>query len=154
MKKYVNAVFAYQLGQLVMNTIIVSIITSIEQEMLTLPKTSSSIHKMGGREFLFEKREIGHIHWDGDLDILFTKAIKEELFKKELVQEHKWVPNSGWTTFHINSKSDIPNALKLLHFAYLLKAKRYDTAIFDSYKKAFDLSFVIETSIDRTKGSR
>lgn len=36
-----------------------------------------------------------------------------------LAEEHRWVPNSGWTTFHMRSKEDLSHALWLLRLSYL-----------------------------------
>jgi hypothetical protein len=38
---------------------------------------------------------------------------------KGLAQEHHWVPNSGWTTFHIRNQEDLNHAIWLLRLSYL-----------------------------------
>lgn len=76
---------------------------------------------MEGREFLWNGNEIGHIHPDGDLDILFNKKIRDVLIKHHLVDIHKWVPDSGWTTFYVNREKDLERAKNLLTLSYLHK---------------------------------
>ena len=56
------------------------LIAQLEQSILTWENTSVKNHERGGREFLIGKRELGHIHWNGELDILFNRKIKNELF--------------------------------------------------------------------------
>jgi len=91
----------------VKNLQITSLISEIESYVLSLPYTKVSNHQMGGREFWVKGKEIGHIHRNGDLDILFTKAIRNKLLSHNLIEIHKWIPNSGWTTFTVKSESDI-----------------------------------------------
>ena len=79
---------------------------------------------MGGREFLLNGKEIGHIHYNGVLDILFNKKIKDELLKDNLVQEHRWVPNSGWATFYLNNESDLSKAEDLVRLSLAFHLKR------------------------------
>jgi hypothetical protein len=100
------------------------LIAKIEQIILNWHTASAHAHAMGGREFRIEEKEIGHIHWNGDLDILFSKKIQEALLADQKVQTHKWIPNSGWTTFVIQTDADIEAAVELLRLSYLQKAKR------------------------------
>jgi hypothetical protein len=79
---------------------------------------------MGGREFLLNGKEVGHVHYNGVLDILFNKKIRDELLKDNLVQEHKWIPNSGWTTFYSNDESDLSKAEELVRLSLAFHIKR------------------------------
>ncbi len=58
-----------------MHNNIQKIITQIESIILSWDDVTTGTHDMGGREFLFRKEEIGHMHWNGDLDILFGKQL-------------------------------------------------------------------------------
>lgn len=80
--------------------------------------------RFGGRQFEWREKEIGHIHWNGDLDILFKKDIHDAMIKEGLAEEHKWVPNAGWITFPLLSEEGLPLALDLLLFSYYQKRKR------------------------------
>ncbi len=73
---------------------------------------------------MWEGKEIGHIHPDGDLDILFNKKIRDRLVENGLVEIHKWVPQSGWTTFHVSGEEHLEKAQILLLLSYLHKLKR------------------------------
>jgi hypothetical protein len=103
-----------------------NLIDKIEQSLLTWLSVSATEHNRGGREFKWKDKEIGHIHWNGDLDILFSKKIRDALLADKKVQIHKWVPDSGWTTLVVNDESDIASALQLLKLSYLQKTKKLD----------------------------
>ena len=78
-------------------------------------------HKYGGREFKWGKLEIGHIHRDGMLDIPYTKALREYLVSNEYTNEHHLLPETGWSTYYVQSSDDVNQALWLLKLSYLQK---------------------------------
>lgn len=105
-----------------MNTNIQKLITQIENNILSWDEITTGSHLVGGREFLFRKEEIGHMHWNGDLDILFGKQLTEELRKLNLGQRHKYAPSTA-ITYPVTREEDIPLAVSLLRLSYLLHLK-------------------------------
>ena len=91
----------------------------LEQEVSSLAEVSVHPHRFGGRELRFRASEIGHIHTGGLLDIPFTRSVHDELLKNGLAEQHRWVPNSGWITFRIESTQDLGHALWLMRLSYL-----------------------------------
>ena len=91
----------------------------VEQEVLKWPNISAHSHRFGGREFRFGAAEVGHVHIGGDVDIPFPRPIHDALLEEGLAQEHRWVPNSGWTTFRIRTDADLSHALWLLTLSYV-----------------------------------
>ena len=83
------------------------------------PGVSVHPHRFAGREFRFGKAEIGHLHAFGNLDIPFTRVIRDALLAEGLAEEHRWVPDSGWITFSLNSERELPHALWLMRLSYL-----------------------------------
>ncbi len=106
-----------------MDVNIQSLITQIERIISLWDEVTAKRHNMGGKEFLYCKKEIGHIHWNGDLDILFDKPLTDELLKHNLVQQHKYVPSAA-VTFQVLREEHIPFAISLLRFSYLIQAKK------------------------------
>ena len=76
-------------------------------------------HRFGGKEFLFESAEVGHIHEGGIVDIPFPRAVRNALLAAGLAEQHHWVPNSGWITFRMRSEEDLSHALWLMRLSYL-----------------------------------
>lgn len=94
-------------------------IEELEEAVASWPEVSVHSHRFAGREFRFGKAEIGHVHAFGTLDIPFTRAIRDALLAEGLAQEHRWVPESGWITFSLQSKKELPHALWLMRLSYL-----------------------------------
>jgi hypothetical protein len=91
----------------------------LEDEVSTWPNVSVHPHRFGGKEFRFRKAEIGHVHTDGTLDIPFPRAVRDLLLEEGQAEEHRWVPNSGWTTFKVRREADIGHAIRLMRISYL-----------------------------------
>ena len=100
---------------------VLNYIDDIESEVLSWRNTTTHLHKFGGIQFDVAQKEIGHIHSNGLLDILFTKEIKEQLIREGKAKEHHTFKNSGWISFYIRSEEDKKFALDLLKHSYLMK---------------------------------
>ena len=96
-----------------------TVITEIENVILRWNDTRIEDGDFGARAFLYRGNEFGHIHKDGDLDIVFGKQLTAELLRKKLVQKHLYVPDVG-VTYEVSSEEKIPFAVSLLRFSYLI----------------------------------
>src|SRR5216684_3715917 len=91
----------------------------LEDEVSRWPDISVHPHRFCGREFRFGSAEVGHVHTGGIVDIPFPRSVRDALLSEGLAEEHRWVPNSGWITFHICSEEDLKRALWLMRLSYL-----------------------------------
>ncbi|QGQ98885.1 hypothetical protein EHS13_30410 [Paenibacillus psychroresistens] len=90
----------------------------IEAEILQIPGIELSLHKYGGTQFNYCTKELGHLHSNGLLDILTSKAVKAAYLSKGLAENHHVMPQSGWVSFYIGSIEDQQQAVLLLKEAY------------------------------------
>jgi len=91
----------------------------LEDEVSTWRNVSVHPHRFGGKEFRFGKAEIGHVHTNGTVDIPFPRAVRDALLEEGQAEEHRWVPDSGWTTFRVRSEADIAHAIELMRLSFL-----------------------------------
>ena len=91
----------------------------IEGEVSAWPQISVHPHRFGGREFLLGSAEVGHMHEGGIVDIPFPRVVRNALLAAGLAEQHHWVPNSGWITFHVHNEEDVGHALWLMRLSYL-----------------------------------
>ncbi len=115
----------------------------LECEISQWPQVSVHPHRFGGREFLFGKAEVGHVHVGGVVDIPLTRPVREALLAEGLAEEHHWVPNSGWITFRMQGKEDLSHALWLMRLSYLRYALKTSTdpkRLFDQESEELRLS--------------
>ena len=54
-------------------------IEELEKAIVSWPGLSLHPHRFAGRECRFGKAEIGHVHASGNLDIPFTRVIRDAL---------------------------------------------------------------------------
>jgi hypothetical protein len=104
-------------------------LVKLEEEVSAWPSVSVHPHRFGGREFLFERAEVGHVHSNGIIDIPFTRPIHDLLLTEGLAEQHRWVPDSGWITFRIRNGQDVDHALWLMRLSYLRYALKKATAV-------------------------
>ena len=97
-----------------------------EREVLGWPHVSVHPHRFGGREFMFRKAEVGHVHTNGVVDIPFPRSIRNALLEDGLAEEHRWVPDSGWITFRMGHERDTKHGLWLMRLSYVRYALKTD----------------------------
>jgi Family of unknown function (DUF5519) len=81
-------------------------------------------HSFGGTEFRLGRRELGHIHGDYQADIVFPMKVRNRLIEEGRVEEHHFVPNSGWITFRFKKESDVEAAVELFRLSYDIARER------------------------------
>ena len=101
-------------------------LNDLQGQVSAWPRISVHAHRFGGKEFRFGSAEVGHVHNSGAVDIPFPRSFHDELLERGLAQEHRWAPNSGWVTFHVQSEDDVPHALWLMRLSYLRYALKAD----------------------------
>jgi hypothetical protein len=107
------------------------------------PQVSVHAHRFGGREFRFGSAEVGHLHLGGTIDIRFPRPVRDALLVEGLAEEHRWVPNSGWITFHVRNEDDFKHAVWLMRLSYLryaLKTAADPRSLLDQQSKELHLS--------------
>jgi hypothetical protein len=115
----------------------------LEEEVSAWPEISVHAHRFGGRESRFGGAEVGHVHEGGIVDIPFLRSVRDALLVEGLAEEHRWVPNSGWITFHVRSEEDFNHAVWLLRLSYLryaMKAAPDPCELLDRQSQELDLS--------------
>ena len=118
-------------------------IKTLEDKVSTWPHVSVHEHRFGGREFLFDKAEVGHVHTGGVVDIPFPRSVRDALLADGLAAEHHWVPNSGWITFQMRRDEDLTHALWLMRLSYLryaLKSATDPQKLFEQESEELHLS--------------
>lgn len=105
-------------GKLISDRQVLEYMDEIENELATWNGVTVHAHKFGGLQFNTGKKEIGHIHGNGLLDILFTRQLKEELIQQGKAREHHVFKNSGWISFSITNAESKTTAIELLRLSY------------------------------------
>ncbi|HEY2980777.1 MAG TPA: luciferase family protein [Anaerolineales bacterium] len=77
-------------------------------------------HRFGGTELVVGRREIGHIHGDGLVDIPFPRKVRDEIVAAGEAQPHHVLPESGWVSFYLREEGDVERAIALLKRSYNL----------------------------------
>ena len=100
----------------------------IASEVSSWEGVEASPHRFGGTEFRVGRRELGHIHWDYQADIVFPMEVRDRLVKEGRAEPHHIIPKSGWTTFRFRREEDVAAAVELFRLSYEIAVERLGTA--------------------------
>ena len=84
-------------------------------------------HRFGGIKFRLGRRELGHLH--GTIaDLPFPRRVRDELVAEGRARPHHVLPQSGWVTVSMRTKSEISNVIALFRRNYDSAAARDEDA--------------------------
>ena len=75
-------------------------------------------HRFGGVEFRVGRRELGHVHRHGLVDLPFPVAIREQLVAAGRAEPHHVLPESGWVSLRVVGAADVDRAIELFRLNY------------------------------------
>ena len=90
----------------------------IEREVGSWDGVTARPHRFGGVELRLGRRELGHVHPGGPVDLPFPRRIAEMLVETGRASRHRWLPGSGWVSKEIRSEEDADEAIELFRLAY------------------------------------
>ncbi len=99
-------------------------VNQIRQAVSAWAGVSVQPHRFGGLEFNLGAVEVGHVHWNGMVDIPFNSKIRQQLVTEGRAEPHHLYPETGWITFYIHTDADVEQAIWLFHLSYLFNASR------------------------------
>jgi len=94
-------------------------IQRLKEEVSLWPGITVHPHRFAAEEYRFGHAEVGHVHLWGDVDIPFPRSVQDFLLAHNLAEQHRWVPDSGWTTFRIRDAEEAEHAIWLMRLSYL-----------------------------------
>lgn len=96
----------------------------IIHEVTSWPGVTSAPHRFGGVEFRLGRRELGHLHGSRLADIPLPRRLHDEFVASGRVREHRWVPDSGWSSRDIRTDEDVDDVIALLRLNYERATKK------------------------------
>jgi len=90
----------------------------VETVILAWPGVTTKVHRFGGTEFNLGRREVGHLHGHGLLDIPFTRTLRDEAVRSGRALPHHIFPHSAWVSVYLRTEADVPDAIALLRRNY------------------------------------
>jgi hypothetical protein len=91
----------------------------LQGDLAAWPGIESHPHRYGGIEWRLGAAEVGHLHWQGMLDIPFPKPLRNALIDAGWAHPHHLLKDSGWISFWIRNEEDAARAGQLLRLSYL-----------------------------------
>ncbi len=95
----------------------------IRESVGSWPGVSAVPHRFGGTEYMYGKKEMGHVHGDRLADLPVPRRLRDELIAAGRAQPHHILPETGWISVWIESPDDIAGVIELFRMQYDRYAK-------------------------------
>jgi len=87
---------------------------AIEAAALEIPGIRLTVHRLGGVGFSLGRRELGHLHGNGLLDLHTGRKLAGELVAARRAEPHHFFGESAWVSYWVRSAADVNEAAALL----------------------------------------
>lgn len=93
------------------------LLASIEREVLSWPSVSKEPDRSSVSVYRFGRRQIGHVHHDGVVDLPFPRAVQDDLISHGVAQPHR----GGFravVSYYVRTPEDVLGAVELFRMNY------------------------------------
>jgi hypothetical protein len=90
----------------------------INAELRSWPGVVVQSHRFGGLEYLYGRKEMGHVHGDRLADLPFPRRIHDQLIAAGRAEPHHVLPKTGWVSRWINSADEAKEVIALFRINY------------------------------------
>jgi hypothetical protein len=90
----------------------------IKEAVSSWPGVSAVPHRFGGTEYMYGKKEMGHVHGDRLADLPLPRRLRDELIASGRAQPHHILPETGWVSVWIERPEDATSVIELFRMQY------------------------------------
>jgi hypothetical protein len=90
----------------------------IRETVMSWPGVAAVPHRFGGTEYLYGKKEMGHVHGDRLADLPMPRRLRDELIAAGRAQPHHVLPQTGWVSVWIDGPQDATGVIELFRMQY------------------------------------
>jgi hypothetical protein len=90
----------------------------IHDEVSSWPGVTALPHRFGGIEYLYGKKEMGHVHGDRLADLPVPRRMHDDLIAAGRAQPHHVLPETGWISIWIDGPQDAPAVIEIFRKQY------------------------------------
>ncbi len=90
----------------------------IREEVTSWPGVVAKKHRFGGTEYLYGKKEMGHVHGDRLADLPVPRKLHDELIAAGRAQPHHVLPETGWISVWIDDPQGAAEVIRLFRLQY------------------------------------
>jgi Family of unknown function (DUF5519) len=90
----------------------------IREAVMSWPGVEAAPHRFGGTEYLYGRKEMGHVHGDRLADLPFPRRIHDELVAAGRAKPHHVLPDTGWVSCWMSGPADAERVIELFRIQY------------------------------------
>ncbi len=84
----------------------------IREAVTSWPGVTETTHRFGGTEYLYGKKEIGHVHGDRLADLPLPRDLHDRVIAAGRAQPHHVLPETGWVSVWIEGPQDAAGVIE------------------------------------------
>jgi luciferase-like monooxygenase len=82
------------------------------------PGVTVAPHRFGGVEYLYGKKEMGHVHGDRLADLPLPRRLHDEVIASGRAEPHHVLPETGWVSVWMSGPEDAAAVIELFRLQY------------------------------------
>jgi hypothetical protein len=90
----------------------------IRETVSAWPGVTVLPHRFGGTEYLYGKKEMGHVHGDRLADLPLPRRIRDQVIAGGLAKPHHILPETGWVSVWMDRLEDAGGVIELFRMQY------------------------------------
>ena len=90
----------------------------IREAVLSWPGVRAVRHRFGGTEYVYGKKEMGHVHGDRLADLPLPRRIHDEVIASGRALPHHILPETGWVSVWMEGPEDAEGVIELFRMQY------------------------------------
>lgn len=90
----------------------------IRETVGSWPGVTAAPHRFGGVEYLYGKKEMGHVHGDELADLPLPRRIHDEVIASGRAEPHHVLPDTGWVSVWMKGPEDAARVIELFRLQY------------------------------------
>ena len=90
----------------------------IRETVGSWPGVTVAPHRFGGTEYLYGRKEMGHVHGDRLADLPVPRRLRDELIAAGRARPHHVLPETGWVSVWIDGPEDVSAVIELFRIQY------------------------------------
>jgi hypothetical protein len=90
----------------------------IREAVGSWPGVTVAPHRLGGLEYLYGRKEMGHVHGDRLADLPMPRRLRDELVAAGRAQPHHVLPETGWVSVWMQGPDEAAAVVELFRMQY------------------------------------
>jgi hypothetical protein len=90
----------------------------IRVAVMSWPGVEAIPHRFGGTDYMYGRKEMGHVHGDRLADLPLPRKLHDEVIASGRAEPHHVLPDTGWVSCWMTGPEDADGVIALFRMQY------------------------------------